>query len=108
MNLKKLERVFTSKFVGTGPSSYKKRIYRFAVSQRLRNTALDQSMKARRGSSGASLTSALDAGWVANYSPRTLYPRYPLYMMLGRPQGPFGRERISRLHLDSIPGSSRP
>jgi len=30
-----------SKFVGTGPSSYKKRIYRAAVSQRLRNTVLD-------------------------------------------------------------------
>jgi len=28
------------KFVGTGPSSYKKRIYRAAVSQRLRNTAV--------------------------------------------------------------------
>jgi hypothetical protein len=32
--------LFTSKFVGTGPSSYKKRIYRTAVSQRLRNTGL--------------------------------------------------------------------
>jgi len=40
MNLKKLEKVFTSKFVGTGPSSYKNRIYRGAVSQRLRNTDL--------------------------------------------------------------------
>jgi len=29
-----------SKFVGTGPLSYKKRIYQAAVSQRLRNTAL--------------------------------------------------------------------
>ena len=38
---KKIGKVFTSKFVGTGPSSYKKRIYRAAVSQRLRNTALD-------------------------------------------------------------------
>ena len=28
------------KFVGTGPFSYEKRIYRAAVSQRLRNTAL--------------------------------------------------------------------
>ena len=37
MNLKKWK-VFTSKFVGTGPSSYEKRIYRAAVSQRLRNT----------------------------------------------------------------------
>ena len=34
----KIGKVFTSKFVGTGPSSYKKRIYRAAVSQRLRNT----------------------------------------------------------------------
>jgi len=40
MNLKKIGNVFTSKFVGTGPSSYKKRIYRAAVSQRLRNTGL--------------------------------------------------------------------
>ena len=38
--LKKIENVFTSKFVGTGPSSYRKRIYRVAVSQRLRNTGL--------------------------------------------------------------------
>jgi len=37
MNLK----VFTSKFVGTGPSSYKKRIYRAAVSQSFRNTAVN-------------------------------------------------------------------
>jgi len=38
MNLKKIGRVFTSKCVGTGPSSDKKRFYRAAVSQRLRNT----------------------------------------------------------------------
>ena len=38
--LKKIGKVFTSKFAGTGPSSYKKRIYEAAVSQRLRNTAL--------------------------------------------------------------------
>ena len=37
---RKIGKVFTSKFVGTGPSSYKKIIYRAAVSQRLRNTAL--------------------------------------------------------------------
>jgi len=29
---KKIGEVFTSKFVGTGPSSYKKRIYQAAVS----------------------------------------------------------------------------
>ena len=38
--LKKVGNVFTSKFVGTGPPSYKKRIYQAAVSQRLRNAAL--------------------------------------------------------------------
>jgi len=38
--LKKNGKVFTSKFVGSGPSSYEKRIYRAAVSQRLRNTDL--------------------------------------------------------------------
>jgi len=41
MNLKKIGKLFTSKFVGTGPSSYEKRIYRAAVSRRLRNTGLD-------------------------------------------------------------------
>ena len=39
MGLKKWK-LFTSKSVGTGTSSYEKRIYRAAVSQRLRNTAL--------------------------------------------------------------------
>jgi len=38
--LKKTGNVFTSKYVGTGPSSYEKRIYRAAVSQRLRNTGV--------------------------------------------------------------------
>jgi hypothetical protein len=41
--LKKNGKVFTSKFVGTGPSSHEKRIYQAAVSQRLRNTGLDRS-----------------------------------------------------------------
>jgi hypothetical protein len=39
--LEKIGKVFTSKSVGTGPSAYEKRIYRAAVSQRLRNTAVD-------------------------------------------------------------------
>jgi len=39
--LKKNRKVFTSKFVGTGPSSYEKRIYRAVVSQKLRNTDLE-------------------------------------------------------------------
>ena len=40
MNLKKFGKVFTSKLVGTGPLSYGKRIYRAAVSQRLKNTGI--------------------------------------------------------------------
>jgi len=43
-NLKKIGKVFMSKFVGTGPSSYKKSIYRAAVSQKLRNTELTHSI----------------------------------------------------------------
>jgi hypothetical protein len=38
---KKIGKVFTSKFVGTGPSSYKKGIYWAVVSQSLRNTDLN-------------------------------------------------------------------
>jgi len=41
MNLKKN---WKSKSVGTGPASYEKRIYRSAVSQRLRNTDLGDVM----------------------------------------------------------------
>ena len=37
---KKNGKMFTSKSVWTGPSSYEKRIYRAAVSKSLRNTAL--------------------------------------------------------------------
>ena len=40
---KKIEKVFTSKYVGTGPSSCKKRICQVAVSQSLRNTAAQNS-----------------------------------------------------------------
>jgi len=40
--LKKNGKVFTSKSVGTGPSSYEKGIYRAAVSQSLRNTGVQQ------------------------------------------------------------------
>jgi len=38
--LKIIGKIFTSKFVGTGPSSYEKRIYRVAFSQMLRNNDL--------------------------------------------------------------------
>jgi len=39
---KKIGWVFMSKYVGTGPSSYEKRIYWATLSQRLRNTGLDR------------------------------------------------------------------
>jgi len=39
---KKIGKVLTSKSVGIGPSSYEKRIYRAAVSQSFRNTAVDR------------------------------------------------------------------
>jgi hypothetical protein len=44
MNLKIIGKLFMSKFVGIGPSSYKKRIYWATVSQSLRNTTLDRTM----------------------------------------------------------------
>jgi len=43
--LKKIGTVFTSKFVWTGPSSYKKIIYWAAVSQKLRNTGLRDAVR---------------------------------------------------------------
>jgi hypothetical protein len=49
VNLKKIGKVFTSKFVGTGPSSYEERIYRAAISQRLRNTVLNHLVTAKLG-----------------------------------------------------------
>jgi len=39
--LKKIVKVFTSKFVGTGSLSYKKIIYRATVSQRMSNTGVE-------------------------------------------------------------------
>jgi len=41
MNFKKFGKVFTSKYIGTGPSSCEKIIYHTAVSQRLRNTGIE-------------------------------------------------------------------
>jgi len=40
---KNIGKVFTSKFVGIGPSSFEKRIYRVAVSHRLRSTGIETS-----------------------------------------------------------------
>jgi len=45
---KKTGKVLTSKSVGTGSSSYEKRIYRAAVSQRLRNTVITHMLYAHR------------------------------------------------------------
>jgi len=45
MNLKRIGKVFTSQFVGTGPSSCKKRTYGAAVSQRLRNSGNNHVVK---------------------------------------------------------------
>jgi hypothetical protein len=42
MKLKKIGKIFTSKFVGTGPSYYEKRIYWAAVSQTVRNIAVEK------------------------------------------------------------------
>ena len=41
MNLKKIGKELTNKSVGTGPSSYEKRIYQATASQTLRNTCID-------------------------------------------------------------------
>jgi len=49
MNLKN-GKVFTRKLVGTGPSSYEKRIYRAAVSQRLIDNGLERNHLGMRGS----------------------------------------------------------
>jgi len=45
--LKKNGKVFTSKFDGTGPSSYEKRIYQAAVSKTLRSTVIDRCFPTR-------------------------------------------------------------
>jgi hypothetical protein len=53
--LKIIGKVFTSKFVGAGPSSYKNIIYRAAVSQRLRNTALEYAVSVQVNKGGLKL-----------------------------------------------------
>ena len=45
--LKKIGKVFRSKFAVTGPSSYKKIIFRAAVSQKLRNAVLEDPLENR-------------------------------------------------------------
>jgi hypothetical protein len=59
MNFKKMERYLRVNLLGPGPSSYKKRIYRAAVSQRLGNTGVgtrpDKGATALLGSMGTRL-----------------------------------------------------
>jgi len=48
MNLKKLERYLRINLLGPGPRLLKKRIYRAAVAQRLRNTAVRDTRNRKR------------------------------------------------------------
>jgi len=82
MNLKKIGNLLTSKSVGTGPSSYEKRMYRAAVSQSLRNTDLkgkSDSVMPQRHTRGEELYhhsfSNSVLGGVVNFTPRPLYHR---------------------------------
>ena len=77
--LKKNGKIFTSKFVGTGPSSYEKRIYRAAVSRRLRIAVLEQ-------------VSLLSTCWGAHLNGRNIrgplacFRKYSLHVTGGRIQ----------------------
>jgi len=78
MNLKN-GKVFTSKFVGTGPSSYEKRIYRAGVSQRLRNTALEGSYVVVRQYTLATERCAVDER--LSYLPRCINSPCPVLQL---------------------------
>ena len=78
--LKKMERYLRVNLLGPGPRLMKKRIYGAAVSQRLRNTALDHikfvyvhAIKAHRGAEvllHSFLTPTLDEGkWINIHAP---------------------------------------
>jgi len=56
--IKKNAKVFTSKFVNTGPSCYEKRIYWSAVSQRLRNNGVESFLTSDNHSVSIYLTHA--------------------------------------------------
>jgi len=73
--LKKNGKVLTSKSVGTGPSSYEKRMYRAAVSQRFRNTAVsdweEQSLHTYPGSNLKDLDkTSKSSSWIPVLQPR--------------------------------------
>ena len=87
--LKENGKVLTSKSVGTGPSSYKKKIYRAAISQRLRNTDLDDS-KAAVGTLSVCVLLLLSDRFLS---------RFPGWHMMSPPASlaplPRGRERLT-------------
>ena len=70
--LKKIGKVFTSIFDGTGPSSYNKRIYRAAVSQRLRNTDLDCLVQAAFGPVALDVAREFHSAEYESYASRLL------------------------------------
>jgi len=73
MNLKKTGNLFTSKFVGTWSSSYKKGLYRAAVSRRLINTALETSWMRRSWPTGVCC---------ANRKKKNIYPLSNFFEMV--------------------------
>ena len=83
--LKKNGKVFTSKLVGTGPSSYGKRIYWAAVSQRLRNPVLDDACPERTVKEGQTRRHILT---YCNASPSIKSDRWPVqsFQMLHDPR----------------------
>jgi len=72
MNLKN-RKVFTSKFVGTGASSYEKRIYRAAVSQRLRNTGIEDSSLIGTTRMSKIIYASVQSRWIKMLSSHILF-----------------------------------
>ena len=120
-------KAFTSKSVGTGPSSYEKRIYRAAVSQGLRNTGLYADCRSepnkgkghpvighegpeREQRDNSILNIGAGWGWVVNATSRPLYPRARpgTHCIRGWVDPTAGLNGLgkSRPHEDSIPGPS--
>ena len=69
-----------SKFVGTGPSSCKKRIYRAAVSRRLRNTSLSRTL----------ITVTVQLPWLRNSLLCDVISSFHGYQIANRPDRPLG------------------
>jgi hypothetical protein len=96
---KKFGKVFTSKFIGTGPSSYEKRIYRAVISQRLRNNGLKQELW---GFVTATHASTLDVRcW--SYCNRSRHNGTNLIsVMLNRRSGPLLTEAVAYETFHSV------